>query len=114
MLFRFIPTDNEIERGRVAGFASTRDMRYYAWLNLVWAVFIPITPLFSGGAFPNWFWPTWISLAIFIVLYFRSFHRRVSDSVLWYALAIAALGYLVTPYNTGGQTYLTNGTIFLL
>ena len=112
MLFRFIPTDNEIERGRVAGFASTSDMRYYAWLNLVWAVFIPITPLFSGDAFPNWFWPTWISLAIFIVLYFRSFHRRVSDSVLWYALAIAALGYLVTPYNTGGQTYLIYSCAF--
>jgi two-component system sensor histidine kinase DesK len=112
MLFRFIPTDNEIERGRAAGFASPSDMRYYAWLNLVWAVFIPITPLFAADTFPKWFWPTWISLAIFIVLYFRSFHRRVSDTVLWYALAIAALGYLVTPYNSGGQTYLIYACAF--
>jgi len=113
MLFRFIPSANEIERGRAAGFASVSEMRSYAWLNLVWAVFIPITPLFAADAFPNWFWPTWISLAIFIVLYFRSFHRRVCDSVLWYALAIAALGYLVTPFNSGGQTYLIYACAFL-
>ncbi|HEY2395172.1 MAG TPA: sensor histidine kinase [Rudaea sp.] len=113
MLFRFNPSDNEIERGRAAGFASVSEMRSYAWLNLVWAVFIPITPLFAADAFPNWFWPTWISLAIFSVLYFRSFHRRVSDTVLWYALAIAALGYLVTPFNSGGQTYLIYACAFL-
>jgi len=112
MLFRFIPSDNEIERGRAAGFASTSDMRYYTWLNLVWAVFIPFTPMFAGDAFPHWFWPTWLSLAIFVVLYFRSYHRRVCDSVLWYALAIAALGYLVTPYNSGGQTYLIYACAF--
>jgi two-component system sensor histidine kinase DesK len=112
MLFRFIPTENELARSRTAGFASPTDMRFYACLNLVWAIFVPITPLFAEGAFPNWFWPTWISLAIFLVLYFRTFHRRVHESALWYALAIAVLGYVVTPYNSGGQTYIVYAVAF--
>ena len=112
MLFRFVPSDHELERSRTAGFASASDMRFYAWLNLVWAVFIPITPLFADGAFPNWFWPTWISLAVFLVLYFRTFHRRIHETALWYALAIGALGFVVTPYNSGAQTYVVYAIAF--
>ena len=112
MLFRFISMENDLARSRTAGFASPTDMRFYAWLNLVWAIFVPITPLFAEGAFPNWFWPTWISLAIFLVLYFRTFHRRVHESALWYALAIAVLGYVVTPYNSGAQTYIVYAVAF--
>jgi two-component system sensor histidine kinase DesK len=87
-------------------------MRFYAWLNLVWAVFVPTTPLFAEGAFPHWFWPTWISLAIFLVLYFRACYRRVHENALWYALAIAVLGFVVTPYNTGAQTYIVYAVAF--
>jgi two-component system sensor histidine kinase DesK len=112
MLFRFIPSDNELARSQSAGFASVTDMRFYAWLNLVWVVFVPMTPVFAEGAFPNWFWPTWISLAIFLVLYFRTFHRRVHESALWYALSIALLGYAVTPYNSGAQTYIVYAVAF--
>ena len=113
MLFRFVPSENELARSRTAGFASATDMRFYAWLNLVWVVFVPTTPLFAEGAFPDWFWPTWISLAIFLVLYFRTFHRRVHESALWYALAIAVLGYVVTPFNSGAQTYIVYAVAFL-
>jgi two-component system sensor histidine kinase DesK len=112
MLFRFIPSDNELARSQSAGFASVTDMRFYAWLNLVWVLFVPMTPLFAEGAFPNWFWPTWISLAIFLVLYFRTFHRRVHESALWYALAIGVLGFVVTPYNSGAQTYVVYAVAF--
>src|SRR5215470_9165777 len=87
-------------------------MRFYAWLNLVWVLFIPITPMFAEGAFPNWFWPTWISMAVFLVLYFRTFYRRVAGSAGWYAAAIAALGFLLTPFNSGGQTYIIYGLAF--
>jgi len=112
MLFRFVPSDNELARSQSAGFASVTDMRFYAWLNLVWVLFVPMTPLFAEGAFPNWFWPTWISLAIFLVLYFRTFHRRVHESALWYALAIGVLGFVVTPYNSGAQTYIVYAVAF--
>jgi two-component system sensor histidine kinase DesK len=112
MLFRFIPTEAEVARSRSAGFASVTDMRYYAWLNLVWVMFVPTTPLFADGAFPNWFWPTWISLAVFLWLYFRCTYRRDSSHALRYALAIAALGYLVLPFNSGAQTYLIYACAF--
>jgi two-component system sensor histidine kinase DesK len=112
MLFRFIPSDNEIARSRAAGFASTTDMRFYAWLNLVWASFILMTPWFAGGAFPNWLWPTMISFALFLWLYFRTFYRRENESVIAYALAIAALGFVVTPFNSGAQGYLIYACAF--
>jgi two-component system, NarL family, sensor histidine kinase DesK len=105
MLFRFTPMNEQI-RARTAGFASVADLRWYACLNLVWSIFILTTPWASGGAFPNWLWPTLISFAIFLWLYYRLYFRGECESVIGYGLAIAALGYLVTPFNAGAQTYL--------
>jgi two-component system sensor histidine kinase DesK len=113
MLFRFMPaSENELARSRASGFASPADLRVYAWLNLVWSVFILTTPWFSGDAFPNWFWPTLASFSVFLWLYFRALYRRDSDNLLYYALAIAALGFLVTPYNSGAQGYLIYACAF--
>jgi two-component system, NarL family, sensor histidine kinase DesK len=113
MLFRFTPSDNELARCRSSGFASPGDLRLYALLNLVWTSFIFTTPLFSGNAFPNWLWPTLGSFAIFLWLYFRALYRRDSgDSLVWYTLAIAALGFAVTPFNAGAQGYLIYACAF--
>lgn len=112
MLFRFAPTDDELARDRSAGFASVADLRSYAWLNLVWSVFIITTPWLAGNAFPHWLWPTFGSFAIFLWLYFRAIYRRVNDNVLWHALAIGALGFLLTPFNSGGQGYLIYACAF--
>jgi two-component system sensor histidine kinase DesK len=97
---------NEQIRARTAGFASVADLRWYAWLNLVWSIFILTTPWASGGAFPHWLWPTLSSFVIFLWLYYRLYFRDECESVIGYGLAIAALGYLVTPFNAGAQTYL--------
>ena len=113
MLFRFIPSENEMARSRATGFASPSDLRMYAWLNLVWSIFILATPWFAQGAFPNWLWPTLTSFAVFLWLYFRALYRRDSGNVLWYAFAIAALGFLLTPWNSGGQGYLIYACAFL-
>src|SRR5258706_6155819 len=112
MLFRFMPTENELARSRTAGFASVTDMRFYAWLNLVWTSFIWMTPWFADGAFPHWFWPTMLSFAIFLWLYFRTFYRRDGENVIAYAIAIATLSFLVTPFNSGAQCYLIYGCAF--
>jgi len=113
MLFRFMPaSENELARSRATGFASPAELRIYAWLNLVWSSFILTTPYFSGEVFSNWFWPTMVSLAVFLWLYFRAVFRRETDVLLYYALAIAALGFIVTPYNSGAQGYLIYACAF--
>ena len=112
MLFRFMPSENELARCRATGFASPADLRLYAWLNLVWSVFIVTTPWFTPDMFPNWFWPTLISFAIFLWLYFRALYRRDTDNLLYYTLAIAALGFIVTPFNSGAQGYLIYACAF--
>jgi two-component system sensor histidine kinase DesK len=112
MLFRFIPTDEELARSRASGFASPGDLRLYAWLNLVWSVFILTTPYFAPGVFPHWLWPTLGSFAVFLWLYFRALYRRDTDNLIYYTLAIAALGYLITPFNSGAQGYLIYACAF--
>lgn len=112
MLFRFSSSDEQLARCRSSGFASVGDLRWYAWLNLVWSSFILTTPWVSGGAFPHWLWPTLGSFAVFLWLYFRAFYRRENENVLWYAIAIAALGFLVTPFNSGAQGYLIYACAF--
>jgi len=112
MLFRMVPSENELARSRTAGFASAGDLRFYAWLNLVWSAFIWTTPWFEPAAFPNWLWPTSVSFAIFLWLYFRALYRRDTENVAWIALAIAALGFAVTPFNAGAQGYLIYACAF--
>jgi len=112
MLFRYaIQAENRVMMR--AGFASASDVRSYALLNLIWSSFILTTPFIADGAFPNWFWPTSISFAIFLWLYFRAFFRDECDDILRYALPIAGLGYLVTPFNSGAQGYLIYACAFL-
>jgi two-component system sensor histidine kinase DesK len=112
MLFRFVPTEEELARCRSAGFASAHDLRTYSWLNLVWSVFIFLTPWFADGAFPHWLWPTLASFAAFLWLYFRTLYRREGETVIRYAIAIGALGFLLTPFNSGGQSYLIYACAF--
>ncbi len=112
MLFRFAPTEEELARARSSGFASVADLRTYAWLNLVWSIFIVTTPWFAGDAFPHWFWPTLSSFVAFLWLYFRALYRRDQEDVVWYAIAIGALGFLLTPFNSGGQGYLIYACAF--
>lgn len=112
MLFRMMPNDEELARCRAVGFASVHDLRTYAWMNLVWSVFVLTTPYFAGDTFPHWLWPTLASYALFLWLYFRSFYRREGESVLPYAIAIGALGFLLTPWNSGAQCYLIYACAF--
>ncbi len=112
MLFRVYSSNlNNVQvRG---GFATVNDMRNYALLNLVWSMFILTTPLVEGTEhFPHWVWPTLLSYAVFLWLYFRLFFRQECESVLFYALAIGALGFLVMPFNPGAQGYLIYACAF--
>ena len=103
-LFTKIAPDSVMANGRFRD--GPRAMRFMPLVSLVWLgwVFGPV--IFNVGApFQYWLWPTLASIPVFLFLYWRGYtcSRR---SNLWYAIAIAALGMAVTPFNPFAETYL--------
>ncbi|MGY4514880.1 sensor histidine kinase [Lysobacter sp. HA18] len=79
---------------------------WYSWLNLVWSMWIFLVPLTEApGVFPHWLVPTLASYTIFLLL-FLHVHFSERPQVLGASLAIAALGFIVTPWNPGAQGYI--------
>lgn len=84
----------------------------FAWLNLVWSVWIFLVPLMAPRAFPHWLGPTLVSYAVFLVL----FHRVHFGPPRWIpacVAAMAALAVAVTPVNPGAQGYLIYACAYL-
>ncbi len=86
--------------------------RAFPLLMLVWSVWIFITPLYEPQYFPNWLWPTLASYAVFLALFYGAYYcdRRW---LLHNALGIGALGFLLIPFNPGGQSYFIYACAFL-
>jgi two-component system sensor histidine kinase DesK len=79
---------------------------WYSWLNLVWSMWIFLVPLTEPrGSFPHWLGATLASYAVFLAI-FVYIHYGNHRHVLAAALAIAALGFAVTPWNPGAQGYI--------
>lgn len=85
---------------------------WYAWLNLVWSMWIFLVPLMEPRAFPHWLAPTLASYAVFLVLFHRV-HYGQRRWILPSALAIAALGFVITPVNAGAQGYIIYACAYL-
>ncbi|WP_133500395.1 sensor histidine kinase [Cognatilysobacter terrigena] len=86
---------------------------WQSWLNLVWSMWIFLVPLTEApGAFPHWLWPTLGSYAIFLGL-FAYIHYGDCRRTLPVSLAIAALGFALTPWNPGGQGYIIYACAYL-
>lgn len=86
---------------------------WFAWLNLVWSMWIFLVPLTSPrGAFPHWLGATLASYAVFLALFL---YIQYGDGrrILAAALAIGALGFAVTPWNPGAQGYLIYACAYL-
>lgn len=83
------------------------------WLNLVWSLWIFLVPLTAPkGAFEHWLLPTLASYALFLAT-FAYIHYGNHRHVLWASLSIAALGFLVTPWNPGAQGYIIYACAYL-
>ena len=91
---------------------APRASHWFPWLMLVWSIWIFITPFIDPRAFPHWRAPTFASYAVFLWLFWRV-HYRDRAQILWSALAIAALGFALTPLNPGGQGYLIYACAYL-
>jgi two-component system sensor histidine kinase DesK len=80
--------------------------RIFPWIWLIWLVWL-FGPLIFGQAryFPHWLWPTVLTLPVFVALYVAA-HLCARSHVVWYALAIAAVGLAVVPFNAYAGTYV--------
>lgn len=107
------PTENSLICSRDTHGESGRDMRWLPWLMLIWSFGIFATPLFmTGDLFASWLWPTLVSYALFLGLYFCAYYRDRKLLPL-NTLGIAALGFLLAPYNPGANAYVIYACAFL-
>ncbi|MCE5231733.1 MAG: sensor histidine kinase [Mizugakiibacter sp.] len=109
MLFEAAP-DSVIGRACASG----RDPRLSRWIPavmLVWTFWIFATPLFYADD-RAWLLPTLASFPVFLWLYVRAYYRSVAE-IHWNAYGIAALGFILTPVNAGGQGYVVYACAFL-
>lgn len=60
----------------------------------------------SAGIPAAQLWPTLLSIAIFLPLYFKSYHCRGFQGEILCVLGMAALGYALLPANIYSNTYL--------
>jgi len=103
-LFTKIAPDSMMANGRFRG--GPRAMRFMPLVSLVWMGWIFGPAIFNVGApFQYWLWPTLASIPVFLFLYWRGYTCSRRNN-LWYAIAIAALGMAVTPFNPFAETYL--------
>ena len=83
--------------------------RVAPWVWLVWLVWLFGPAFFFDPKdfhhFSHWMWPTLLSLPVFLGLYVLA-HIGPRRHAVWYALAIAVVGVLITPFNPFAQTYL--------
>lgn len=111
MLFTlFQPSKNSIFQEAWPSSSGSR-VRWYPLLMLVWSIWIFVTPIMEGN-WVHWMWPTFTSYAVFLVL-FRQVYYGERRWVMPCALGIAALAFLVTPFNAGAQGYLIYACAFV-
>jgi two-component system sensor histidine kinase DesK len=84
-------------------------MGWFPWINLIWSVWLFVTPFYAYDFYGKWLWPTLASYAMFLVL-FQRFHY--GNGRLPIALAIAALGFALLPWNPGSQSYIIYACAF--
>lgn len=84
-------------------------MRWFPWINLVWSVWLFVTPFYATEYYPDWLWPTLASYAVFLLLFHRFHYGRHRLPI---NLAIAALGFALLPYNPGSQSYIIYACAF--
>jgi two-component system sensor histidine kinase DesK len=74
------------------------------WFGLAYLVFAFLPMLFAPRVAPL-LWPTLLAMAVFLPVYF-AFQRRC-DRASWPFLAVvAAIGFVLMPFNLGGNTFV--------
>lgn len=93
--------------------AKEGKMRYGMLLNLVWTVWVFGDLFYSNHIGRNWVLATAISFPVFLLLYLFGYLKS-QRHIVFYAAAMAALGYLVLPSNhSGGTSYIIYSCAYL-
>jgi two-component system sensor histidine kinase DesK len=106
-------TDPE-HNNRVAGGAAQGtqlNLEPFLWLSSLLLLFVPMTWQSSPAGFRSWFYPTLVSLPLFLALYGRAYHRRWRLS-LPDILPFALLAYVLVPLNPIALVYLAYAALF--
>ncbi len=101
--------------GRPQGLSSVSSAMYEmpGWAHYIWLIYLGFlfTPLLSRGGDWLWFWPTLLSIPVFVYLYtriIRQFRFKVlpGTSALPEVLTIAVMAYALAYFNESANTYL--------
>ncbi|MEO5623091.1 MAG: sensor histidine kinase [Dokdonella sp.] len=80
----------------------------------VWNLFYLLFLFFNWNRSPlaHWLPQTVLSIALFLPIFFHAYTQR-GRAILVHAAAIAALGFALTPFNSGANTYLIYAGVLL-
>ncbi len=93
--------------------AKDGKVRYTMLFNLVWVVWVFGDVLFNNHIDGAWILATSISVPVFLLLYFIGY-LRPQRQIVFSALAMAVLGYVVMPWNhSGGTSYIIYACAYL-
>ncbi len=84
------------------------------WAPILWLGYLSFTllPMFAGWLGPMGIAATWLAMPAFMVVYFLAF-RQTGARLLLAVLAIAGIGFVLTPFNPFGNAYLIYAAGFL-
>lgn len=85
---------------------------WFSWLNLVWSMWIFLVPITTQRPAHDWLLPTLASYAVFLWLFYRV-HYGDRRNIFYCAVAVAVLGFALTPVNPGAQGYIIYACAYL-
>ena len=92
---------------------SPGHLRFEAFTNLVWVVALVVGPLIDPKShWQHWLVPTLLSAPLYLYLHLKVYTAPYRYLPL-YAAAIAALGFLVWPYNSVAVGYVVSAAMCL-
>lgn len=93
--------------------AKEGKMRYAMLFNLVWTIWVFGDVLFNKHIDRTWVLATAVSFPMFLLLYLVGYIRP-QRQIVFFAFAMAMLGYVVMPWNhSGGTSYIIYACAYL-
>ncbi|HEN47145.1 MAG TPA: sensor histidine kinase, partial [Mizugakiibacter sp.] len=111
MAFEIAP-DSLLGRARIRSPHSGRKIYLMPLVMLVWTFWIFAPPLLYDTSLTHWLWPTLATFGPFLWLYFRTY-TAPKAKLLRYVLGMGVLGFILTFFNWGGQSYVIYACAFL-